>query len=117
MGLKQIFFDDLTGNELDEGELAPTILSLQIGDKSYAAEWDLSKYTATALTQFIEHSDLAGFFILMRPMLKLVQPDSEIIRQWVKANHPEIKVGSKGRIPAEIQALYNREVVSKTATA
>lgn len=128
MARRYVVVDDLTDTEI-EGESTLLMITVQPmtvisakgkpdefqpdGD-AISSTWELSKYTADSLTDFVSMSDLADFVVRMRPLVKLAAGDSEVIRKWVKDAHPEIKVGDKGRIPAEIQALYRREVIQRS---
>jgi hypothetical protein len=122
MARKTIIADDLTDVEIDAKDgvsatVSATFVPAEGEPIELEVSWDLTNYTAQSLIALIESSDLAGFISDMRPLVKLAgteNSDSEIIRRWVKEAHPEIKVGEKGRIPAEVRALYRREVSART---
>lgn len=133
MGTRTIKYDDLTGREIEGIAYAATVtLSITIPEipasegnelipeltVEFKAEgWDVAPNSATALQALIEKSDLAAFMLAMRPQISLKSPDSTVIRDWLKANHPELKIGDHGRIPADAMAIYNREVVQRINSA
>jgi hypothetical protein len=125
MARKYIVVDDLTGNEIEGNSVAIRITVQEISldalgvatvipGTEVASEWELTDYTAGAVQDFVGTGDLPDFIVRMRPMVKLASAETEIIRKWAKEKHPEMKVEARGRIPAEVQALYRREVVQRT---
>lgn len=133
MGTRTIKYDDLTGREIEGFAVtANVVLSITLpaipanGDQAEIPEsviefkaegWDLSKASGEALQALIGSADLAAFMLQMRPMISLATPDSTIIREWLKTNHPELKLGDHGRIPADAMAIYRKEVVQPLAAA
>lgn len=122
MAKREIYADDLTGREIEDGHF-DAILSLGICKHGgsmptpVTVTWDLGMHTAESLENFVKNSDLADFIVRMRPMVKIATPDLDVIRKWVKSAHPEIMVGDRGRMPAEVMALYRREVVNPVSAA
>ena len=121
MARRTILADDLTDTEIDgtgvSASVALTLIRHGEDPIEVKVDWDLSNYTAEALYALVSSADLAGFVSDMRPLVKTAgteQTDSEIIRKWYREAHPEGKIGDKGRIPAEIRAMYRREIVGKT---
>lgn len=115
MARKTIIVDDLTDAEIDAGEEQSIKLVLTVGKPDdnvvTTAEWEVSKFTVGCLESLLT-GDLADFIVQMRPLVK-VTVSTETIREWVKKTHPEITVNDRGRLPAEIPALYRREVIQK----
>jgi hypothetical protein len=120
MAKREIYADDLTGAEIDDPRfmVAIDMVITPVGSKPHApikVTWDLSLNTTEAITNLIEHSDIADFILRMRPLVKLATPDYSVIRKWAKEAHPEITIGEKGRVPADVLALYRREVVTRVS--
>lgn len=123
MGKRTIFVDDLTGQEIESGDATYTVsITLSITPQGvkdatgevYKVDWDTTHNTQSALIDLISEADLATFVVRMRPHVTVKDViDSDVIRKWVKDTHPEIKVKERGRVPAEIKALYHREVVQR----
>lgn len=131
MARKYIFADDITGKEV-EGGLFRADMTLSItaltdeGEpmmdedgkpQVFTAEWEVSGNTSAALQSLVADSDVVSLILRLRPLVSLATADSSVIRAWAKAAHPELTVPDRGRVPAEITALYRREVVAKVNTS
>jgi hypothetical protein len=122
MGKRVISTDDWTGADID-GELSSVVITVTIVPpadqpdakaEEISGEFELAGFTVESVRTLVGKGDLAGFILRMRPLVKLATPDSEVVRKWLKANHPEIEIADRGRIPAEGMSAYRNEVVLKT---
>ena len=109
MGQKVIYVDDLTGQEITEGEMK----ALEVTIDGKTAKWEVGPNTFGAFTALISGGDLATFVSRMKPYVKLAASggDSSLIRAW--ARNPENKakydlpnVSEKGAVPADVVAKY-----------
>lgn len=82
--------------------------------KTITAVWDSGENMVDAMTDLVEGSDLAAFIIRTRSLVSLAA-DPEVVRKWAQSTHPELKVPDRGRLPADVYALYRREVGRPTA--
>lgn len=122
MGKRVVSTDDWTGADID-GELANVVITVQVippasetdaKAEEFSGEFELAGFTVESVRTLVDKRDLAGFILRMRPLVKLATPDSEVVRKWLKANHPEVEIADRGRVPAEGMALYRNEVILKT---
>lgn len=122
MAKKQIIVDDLTDAEIDQdavrftAKISLALIASNAEDQpeEFTAEWDLAQLTADAFRTLVDGSDLATFITRLRPLVKINAPDSDVVRKWIQTNHPELKLKDRGRIPADMMALYRRESQAKS---
>jgi len=131
MARKMIIADDLIDLEITESQIYAVKMTIEIVTPETAdsdgkpvapekletsAEWELAAITANSLYRLVNDSDLASLIGTLRQFVKVAAPDSEIVRKWARETHPELKVPERGRLGAEIVALYRQEVVRKSET-
>lgn len=120
MARRTIVVDDLTDQEIDgvSSYVVTGTVSINVAGsediKTYDVSWEVAGNTAESFRDLFEHNDLATFIGRLRPLVKVNTVDSDVVRKWVKANHPEIQVAERGRLGAEIMALYRREGIAKS---
>lgn len=118
MARKTIIVDDLTDAEIDD---EPVVIDItlkitppgnDVEALEFASEWETGDNTAESLRALVEFADLATFVSRMRTVIKLTA-DPDTVRKWAREKHPELNIQTRGRVPAEVMALYRREVVQK----
>lgn len=95
------FTDDLTGNEIAEGDHFVRTLEID-GERR---EWDLSSETSEQLDQALAPFMAVGRVTSKRPARKKSsKSDAADIRAWAQQNGMEVP--DRGRIPASIREAY-----------
>jgi len=107
---------DHTDVEIEgEANVKAITLTVEIEDSEpIKAEFEDTAYYAESL-EFLAAGNLAEFVSRVKQFVKNAPQDSEVMRTWLReyrASHPEVKweIGAKGRVPADLQALYRREI-------
>lgn len=124
MGTRTITTDDFTSAEI-EGPVCSLTLTAsftrpnedgEMETIEVSGKYDVTELIGNTMVLLVDTADLATVIARTRGMVKVTALDPDVIRKWAANHEPKIELNARGRIPAEVQAQYRREVIEK-ATA
>ena len=120
MGKRYVITDDLTDQEIDGVSTRVRLVLDYLDDKDEIVReeasipLDVSANSVESLKALVLSNDAVTFITRMRPLLTVNgNSDNEVVRKWAREAHPELGIKERGRIPAEVTALYRREVTAR----